>query len=62
MSRARALLKKAGYGLLVSNVSHNGTDDHEDWFVDGRRLDDRILESLRDDNDRVKNSFNIFLS
>lgn len=59
---ARALLKKAGYRLLVSNVSHNGTDDHEDWFVDGRRLDARILESLRDDNDSVKNSFNIFLS
>lgn len=51
----RALMRRLGYRLLVSNVSHEDKDDYEDWFVDAAHFSPSILDSLRDDNDKIKN-------
>jgi hypothetical protein len=58
---ARDVMRKNGYRLLVSNVSYGDSDEYEDWFVDGKRFNHQVLESLRDDNDNVTNITKIFL-
>jgi len=58
---ARDIMRRNGYRLIVSNVSHSDTDDYEDWYVDAKRFDQGLLESIRDDNDTVTNSASIFI-
>ena len=58
---SREFLKSKGYELVISDVSTNGQDSFEDWYVMPELVDMNLVNKIKDISDNIKTAKNIIL-
>jgi len=52
--KSRQFLKEKGYALLVSDMSIDGKNSFEDWYINPELIDPIIANKMKDVSDKVK--------
>jgi hypothetical protein len=54
--KSRKYLLDKGYLLVASNISPNDTSSYEDWYVNPKYIDKKIIEVMLDNSEKTKNA------
>jgi len=54
--KSRKYLLDKGYLLIASNISPNDTSSYEDWYINPKYIDKKIIKVMLDNSEKTKNA------